>query len=97
MKSTNEYLTLLRQYMDSHAGKYGIVRTGIFGSVARGEQTENSDVDICFEAPAPNLLTLARIKFELEALLGSRVDLVRLRDRMDEYLKRNIEKEALYV
>ena len=24
MKSTNEYLTLLRQYMDSHAGKYGI-------------------------------------------------------------------------
>ena len=88
MKSTNEYLTLLRQYMDSHAGKYG---------VARGQQTENSDVDICFEAPAPNLLTLARIKFDLEALLGSRVDLVRLRDRMDEYLKRNIEKEALYV
>ena len=78
-------------------GKYGIVRMGIFGSVARGEQTENSDVDICFEAPAPNLLTLARIKFELETLLGSRVDLVRLRDRMDEYLKRNIEKEALYV
>lgn len=34
MKSTNEYLTLLRQYMDSHAGKYGIVRMGIFGSVA---------------------------------------------------------------
>ena len=93
MKSTNEYLTLLRQYMDSHAGKYGIVRMGIFGS----EQTENSDVGICFEAPAPNLLTLARIKFDLEALLGPRVDLVRLRDRMDEYLKRNIEKEALYV
>lgn len=70
---------------------------GFSGSVARGQQTENSDVDICFEAPAPNLLTLARIKFDLEALLGSRVDLVRLRDRMDEYLKRNIEKEALYV
>ncbi len=50
-----------------------------------------------FEAPAPNLLTLVRIKFDLEALLGSRVNLVRLRDRMDEYLKRNIEKEALYV
>lgn len=95
MKSTNEYLQLLRQYMDSHAGKYGIVRMGIFGSVARGEQTENSDVDICFEAPT--LFTLARIKFDLEALLGSRVDLVRLRDHMDEYLKRNIEKEALYV
>lgn len=42
MKSTNEYLQLLRQYMDSHGGKYGIVRMGIFGSVARGEQTEKS-------------------------------------------------------
>ena len=97
MKTTNEYLQILRNYMHSRAAEYGITHMGIFGSVARGEQTENSDVDICFEAPAPNLLTLARIKFELEALLESKVDLVRLRDRMDEYLKRNIEKEALYV
>ena len=63
MKSTNEYLTLLRQYMDSHAGKYGIVRMGIFGSVARGEQTKNSDVGICFEAPAPNLLTVVPVSY----------------------------------
>lgn len=97
MKSTAEYLQLLRQYMNTHAGQYGITRMGIFGSVARGEQTENSDVDICFEAPAPNLFTFARIKYELETLLGSPVDLVRLRDRMDEYLRHDIEKEALYV
>lgn len=97
MKSTNEYLRLLRQYMNTHASHYGIIRMGIFGSVARGEQTENSDVDICFEGPAPNLFTLARIKFELEALFGCPVDLVRMRDRMDKYLKEDIEKEALYA
>lgn len=98
MKSTTEYLQLLRQYMHEHARPYGIIRMGIFGSVARGEQTEDSDVDICFEVSrTPTLFTLARIKYELESLLGSPVDLVRLRDRMDEYLRRDIEKEALYA
>lgn len=97
MKSTDEYLQLLRQYMHTHGGRYGITRMGIFGSIARGEQTESSDVDICFEAPAPNLFTVARIKYELETLFGCTVDLVRMRDRMDEYLKKDIEKEALYV
>lgn len=97
MKSTNEYIKLLRQYMNTHAAHYGITRMGIFGSVARGEQTNDSDIDICFEAPAPNLLTLVHIKYELEDLFGCPVDLIRMRDRMDEYLRRDIEKEALYV
>lgn len=97
MKSTADYLQLLRQYMKANAEKYGITRMGIFGSVARGEHTKDSDVDICFEAPAPGLFTMVHIKYELEALLGCPVDLVRLRERMDEYLRRDIEKEALYV
>lgn len=97
MKTTAEYLQLLRQYMNTHGSIYGITRMGIFGSVARGEQSESSDIDICFEAPAPNLFIFSRIKFELEALLGSPVDLVRLRDRMDEYLRRDIDKEVLYA
>lgn len=98
MKTTTEYLHLLKQYMQRHAAQYGITRMGIFGSVARGEQKDGSDVDICFEASTtPTLFTLARIKYELEALLGSPVDLVRLRERMDEFLKNDIEREALYA
>ncbi len=97
MKTTSEYLLLLREYMRTHAGIYGITRMGIFGSVARGEQKADSDVDICFEAPAPTLFTLARIKYELEALLGCPIDLVRLREHMDEFLKQEIQKDALYV
>jgi predicted nucleotidyltransferase len=46
MKTTNEYIHLLRDYKRQHAAKYGIVRMGIFGSVARGEQTDDSDVDV---------------------------------------------------
>ncbi len=35
--------------MRKNAAKYGISRMGIFGSVARGEQRESSDVDTCVE------------------------------------------------
>lgn len=52
MKTTSEYIALLRKYMAENAHKYGIVRMGIFGSVARGEQTENSDVDVCGRSAA---------------------------------------------
>lgn len=54
MKSTTEILELLRIYKAHSAAKYGVRRLGIFGSVARGEQTEHSDVDICYEGDAPH-------------------------------------------
>ena len=97
MKTTNDYLLLLRSYMHNRATEYGITRMGIFGSVARGEQHEGSDIDICFEGKTPTLFTLARIKDELEALFDCQVDLIRLREHMDEYLKQEIQQEALYV
>ena len=97
MKSINEYIQLLAVYMQTHASVYHIKRMGIFGSVARGEQTENSDIDICYEGEAPTLFTLVRIKYELEALLGRPVDLVRVREKMDEVLKPTIQEEAIYV
>ena len=49
MKSTPEILELLKLYKQVNARKYGFSRLGVFGSVARGEQTEHSDVDICYE------------------------------------------------
>ena len=42
MESTAEYMNILRDYMAKNASKYSIIRMGIFGSVARGEQTEDS-------------------------------------------------------
>ena len=84
MKTTSEYIALLRKYMAENAHKYGIVRMGIFGSVARGEQTENSDVDVCGRSAAW-LFALAGIKARVGKLLGCKVDIVRLRDRMDSF------------
>ena len=57
MKTTAEYISILRDYVAKNAGKYHITRMGIFGSVARGEQTEGSDVDIYLEAKPVRLGT----------------------------------------
>lgn len=97
MKSTKEYIELLRQFMQQKGAKYGISRMGIFGSVARGEQNENSDVDILFEGKA-NLLLHVRIKNELEELLGSPVDLVRMRNQLNgTSLKLSILNDVIFV
>ena len=73
------------------------MKIGIFGSVARGEQSDNSDVDVVYEGEA-NILQRARIKRELEALFGTSVDVVRLRKGIkDTLLGEFIKKEAIYV
>ena len=95
MLSTIEYLSLLRKYMRENAVKYGISRMGIFGSVARGEQHDGSDVDICVEIDRPSIFTLVHIKEELEKLFKCPV--VRLRNNMDELLRNCINKDGIYV
>ena len=97
MLSTIEYLSLLRKYMRENAVKYGISRMGIFGSVARGEQHDGSDVDICVEIDRPSIFTLVHIKEELEKLFKCPVDVVRLRNNMDELLRNCINKDGIYV
>ena len=52
MKSKAEILHLLRHYKPTAQKKYGMTKIGIFGSVARDEQKEGSDVDVCYEGEA---------------------------------------------
>ena len=97
MKTRNEYLELLRLYKQRMAEQYGIVRLGIFGSVSRNEQKEDSDLDVCVEMKEPDGFILLNINYELEELLHCKIDIVRLRDNMNALLKRNIERDGIYV
>ena len=63
----------------------------------RAEATDNSDIDICIKMKTPDLFMIVHIKEELQNLFHKSIDIVRVRDRMNPYLKRRIEKEAIYV
>ena len=98
MKTTSEYLQLLKQFKESKALAYGIQKIGLFGSVARGEHTEDSDVDVCFEGKAIGLFSMAQLKGELEQLLGTTVDLLRMRKQLDgSALKESVMRDIVYV
>ena len=97
MATREEYIRLLRKFVSEHGSRYGISRIGIFGSVARGEQTPESDVDVLIEAPVLSLLSLVGIKNQLEELLDSPVDVVRKTEYMPPRFKARVEKEVIYV
>lgn len=88
---------MLKHYKDKVSDKYGILRLGIFGSVARGEQTDGSDLDVYVEMKEPDAFVMLDIKYELEELLHCRIDIIRFRNNMNVLLKRNIEREGIYV
>jgi len=57
--------------------RFGVKRASLFGSSARGEDREDSDIDILVEFEVgKSLLDLAGLKIELEEVLGRRVDLL---------------------
>jgi len=56
---------------------HGLTNVGVFGSVARGEETSTSDIDLLVDiAPGTGLFPLLRAQGHLESLLGRDVDLV---------------------
>ena len=60
--------------------KYGVKKAGLFGSIVRGESTENSDIDLLVEFEGEkSLLDLAGLKIELQELLGREVDVITYR------------------
>jgi predicted nucleotidyltransferase len=75
--------------------KYGITKLGIFGSVARKENTENSDIVV--EVEKPSLKLMYELKEALKSLFGCEVDLVRFRDSLRPLFKSNILKDVIYV
>ena len=97
MKTTEEYLRLLKAFKHNRAAYYGITSIGIFGSVARGEQLENSDVDIFYKSDTMSLLDAVGLWQELEDLFKNHVDAVSVHDRLSPAFKKRIEKEGIYV
>lgn len=93
----DDALRLLQQCKPILENNYGVTTLGIFGSVARDQSSDKSDVDVVVRLREPNLFTLVHVKETLEETLQCPVDVVHYRNRMNAFLKQRIDQEALYV
>jgi len=97
MKSLDKIRSLLREHSDYLAREYGVSVVGIFGSYVRGEEAEQSDLDLLVEFLRPiSLLELVGAEIYLSEILGVKVDLVPKRDVRAE-LRDSILEEAVPV
>lgn len=92
-----EDLRRLEEHLNRIRESFGVKRIGIFGSVARGEETPASDIDILVEfapgrATFRNFMTLITY---LEDLFGRKVDVVTT-GGIDPYLRPYIEGEVIW-
>jgi uncharacterized protein len=92
----SKVLEMLHQLKPTLAERYGVTRLGIFGSVARDQATEVSDVDVVVEM-TPDLFAMVHLKEHLQSALQVPVDIVRYRVTMNPRLKQRIDQEAVYV
>jgi len=77
--------------------RYGVKRLGIFGSAARGEMKEGSDIDVLVEISKDlSLLDFIGLKQELEEALTIKVDLVEY-DMLKPLLRERILEEQVVI
>ncbi len=91
-----EILEFLNANKKRLAERYGVRKIALFGSYAREEAKEESDIDLFVEME-PDLFSMVRLKKELEAQFGKKVDLVRDHSHLKPLLRKMIERESLRV
>jgi len=96
MNTKTEVITKLRHLKPELEQRYNIARIGVFGSVARNEAHNESDINIVVDM-AHDLLKRVSLKAELELYFGKKVDVIRYWHGMNNYLKARIDREAVYV
>jgi len=99
MIKRDEILTFLRERKDELFSDYQLIKIGLFGSFARDEGTEDSDIDLIVEFE-PNTENLSEKKSKIKLLVAKRfdreVDLCREK-YIKPYFKSQILQSAIYV
>ena len=91
-----EIIHYLKTHKNKFQKEYKIEKIGLFGSYARNEAKEESDIDI-FVHMKPDFFKLARLKQEIENDLHKKVDIIRKHKSIKPILLQMIEKDIHYV
>lgn len=88
-------LNYLKEHYSEFKNKYNIEKIGLFGSYARDEANDNSDIDI-FVKMKPSLFNMVAIKEQIENDLNVRVDIIREHKNIKPLFLKMIQKDLIY-
>jgi predicted nucleotidyltransferase len=92
-----EAISTLRRFLPELRSEYRVRRLALFGSTARDEAGDDSDLDVLVDFEAgPTFDSFMGLKFFLEDRLGRKVDLV-TRDALKPRMRPAVEREAVDV
>ena len=96
MKTREEYITLITSHAEKLQNTFGITSLRLFGSVARNQHHDGSDVDIYVEMP-PKFFLVVRLKAYLEELLDNPVGIIRKHQHLNPFLLKEVERDGIEV
>ena len=96
MRTSQEYIDLLKLHAAELHSQFGITSMLLFGSVARGEHNEKSDVDLFVTMP-PQFYNHILAAQYLEDLLGCPVDLIQDHKNIRPFFREQIERDGIPV
>lgn len=96
MSNANDCVSKIRENLQYIQKEYGVESICIFGSVARGDNRPDSDVDILVDMP-PKIFLMCALKECLEQILRTSVDLIRRHSHMSSKFLKQINQDAIKI
>ena len=90
-----DVIEILKKYKKEIEKEYAVGKIGVFGSYAKGTQTESSDIDILVEFKDPTYDNLIDLAFYLEDLYGKKINLITIKGMSPNILP-FVEKEVCW-
>lgn len=98
VRNSNDIIVFLQAHKDEMEERFGVVSVGLFGSYARGEAREDSDIDIAIElrSEKKSLSNFFGIRRYLEEQFGKKVDLG-IESTLKPLAREMVAKEIIHV
>lgn len=97
MTTLDQVKKVITEEKDTLTKKYNVARIGVFGSVVRGEDTKDSDIDLIVDFSEPiGLMDLVGLEFYLSDKIGKKVEIA-TRKSLSPYIKDKVFKQERII